>query len=482
MKGQTDQLNHQAHGRDARGTSVTSTHGRDARVTSVTSTHGRDSRVTSVTSTHGRDARVTSGTSTHGQDARGTSGTSTHGQDARVTSVTSTHGQDARGTSGKLRLLIVAPSLDILGGQAVQAARLMNRLRAEPSLEVGFLPINPRLPGPFRKLQEIKYIRTVVTSIWYVASLLSRVRQYDLIHIFSASYFSFVLAPTPALLVAKLYRKRTVLNYHSGEAEDHLTRWPSAVSTLRLADEIAVPSEYLVRVLARFGLQARAIFNTIETDTFQFRARRASGLHFLSNRNLESHYGVDCVLRAFAVIQQEFPDARLTVAGDGSQRRPLEQLAGELQLRNIEFTGQVEHSQVFALYDAADIYLNGSLIDNQPLSLLEAFACGLPVVTTDAGGIPDIVSDEHSGLMVKRGDYAAMAAAALRLLSDQKLAEQITARAREECRKYSWDAVRAQWLELYETPAADVKAPKVAVPRQPGTAVREEKATPGTGV
>ncbi|HYN24186.1 MAG TPA: hypothetical protein VES69_03985, partial [Pyrinomonadaceae bacterium] len=133
-----------------------------------------------------------------------------------------------------LRVLIIAPSFDILGGQTVQAARLLARLGEEPSLEVGFLPINPRLPGPLRNLQAIKYLRTIGTSIHYCATLLARIRHYDVIHIFSASYFSFVLAPTPAMLVSRLYGKKILLNYHSGEAEDHLTRWRrSAIPTIR---------------------------------------------------------------------------------------------------------------------------------------------------------------------------------------------------------------------------------------------------------
>lgn len=350
----------------------------------------------------------------------------------------------------RLRVLVVAPSLDILGGQAVQADRLMTRLHEEPSLEIGFLPINPRLPGFLRKLQAIKYMRTLVTSIWYVASLLTRIPRYDVIHIFSASYFSFVLAPTPAILVARLYGKKVVLNYHSGEAADHLARWRSAFPILRLAHEIAVPSEYLVRIFEKFGLKARAICNTIETEAFKFRERLPLRPVFLSNRNLESHYGVDCVLRAFAIIQETLPDARLTVAGDGSQRRGLEQLAGELNLRNVEFTGQVDHAKVCALYDTADIYLNGSEIDNQPLSLLEAFACGLPVITTNAGGIPDIVTHNRTGLMVQCGDYGAMAEEAICLLTHAEVSGFIIRQAREECRKYSWDAVRERWMELYE--------------------------------
>ena len=85
-----------------------------------------------------------------------------------------------------LRFLIVAASLDILGGQAVQAERLVRHLQSESSVEVAFLPINPRLPGKLRKLQSIKYVRTVTTSILYILNLLREVRKYDVIHIFSA--------------------------------------------------------------------------------------------------------------------------------------------------------------------------------------------------------------------------------------------------------------------------------------------------------
>src|SRR6185369_1908134 len=124
---------------------------------------------------------------------------------------------DSQPVSNGLRVLIVAPTFGILGGQSVQAARLLDHLREEPSLRVGFLPINPRLPGVLGSLQRIKYVRTVVTSIAYGLSLLVQVRRYDVIHVFSASYFSFVLAPTPAILIAKLYRRKVLLNYHSGE-------------------------------------------------------------------------------------------------------------------------------------------------------------------------------------------------------------------------------------------------------------------------
>jgi L-malate glycosyltransferase len=353
-------------------------------------------------------------------------------------------------TQKSLRLLIVAPSFDIIGGQAVQAARLADRLREEPSLHIGFLPINPRLPGPFRYLQRIKYVRTIVTTTAYVASLLARVYKYDVIHVFSASYFSFVIAPTPAILIGKLYRRKVLLNYHSGEAEDHLQRWRrSAVPTIKLADTVIVPSEYLERVFDQFDLTAHAIYNLVDTGKLRFRERVPLRPVFLSNRNFEVHYGVDRILRAFKIIQENFPEAKLEVVGDGSQRGALETLAAELGLQNTTFRGQIDPNLISEVYDNTDIYLNGSEIDNQPLSILEAFACGLPIVTTDAGGIPDMVSNGKTGIVIPRGDYVQMAERAIGLLNNVSETKQMIERARQECLKYSWEAVRDAWLGTY---------------------------------
>jgi glycosyltransferase involved in cell wall biosynthesis len=254
--------------------------------------------------------------------------------------------------------------------------------------------------------------------------------------------------------VSRLYGKKTLLNYHSGEAEDHLRRWPrSTKSMLKRVDKIVVPSEYLVRVFAKFGYEAVAIFNIIDLDKFEFRERTTLRPVFLSNRNLEAHYGVDDLLRAFANIQRDIPGAVLTVVGDGSQRNALESLAAALHLANTTFTGRVEHDEINRHYSASDIYLNASKIDNQPLSILEAFACGLPIVTTNAGGIPDIVTDEITGFLVPVGDFESLAKRALQLLAHQEIAPPMIENARAECTRYGWPVVCPQWLNVYQSVA-----------------------------
>lgn len=350
----------------------------------------------------------------------------------------------------RLRVLVAAPSLDILGGQSRQAVRLMEGLGRESDLEIGFVPHNPRLPGLLRSLQKIKYVRTVVTTLYYIALLLWRVRQYDIIHVFSASYYSYSLSVIPALFISRLYGRKSILNYRSGEAEDHLENWRTAVPTIRWADEIVVPSGYLVDVFARHGLRARAIHNIVELDRFSFRERQPLRPVFLTSRLLEPLYNVPCVLRAFAIIQQQYPDATLTIAADGYLRSELEQLARDLKLRHTEFIGFVPFEKMPALYDAADIYLSATNIDNMPSSITESMACGLNVVTTDGGGaIPYIMTNEVTGLIVNRDDHEAMAAAAIRLLSDNDLALRLVRNAHESSRKFTWPHIRDEWLKLY---------------------------------
>ncbi|MBI1765627.1 MAG: glycosyltransferase family 4 protein [Acidobacteria bacterium] len=349
-----------------------------------------------------------------------------------------------------IRVCLVAPSLEITGGQSRQAARLLAAFQHERTLALGFIPHNPRLPAPWRKLQRLKFVRTVVTTSYYWWLLLTQLWRYDIVHIFSASYFSYLLAVAPAILIGKLYGKRVILNYRSGEAEDHLQHWPLTTKPImRLADRIVAPSSYLVDVFARFGLQAESIFNIVELDRFRFRARAPLQPKFLCCRLLEPLYNVGLVLRAFQQIQQRYPNASLTIAGDGSQRAALEQLARTLAVRQVAFRGIVPFEQMPQLYDEHDVCLIGNDIDNMPATILEACASGLPVVSTEAGGIPYLVKHEVSALLVPCGDHAGLAREAMRLLEDATLAQQLRQQAHALVQQCTWESVRGQWLKLY---------------------------------
>lgn len=353
-----------------------------------------------------------------------------------------------------LKILIVAPASPMIGGQALQAKRLLKKLEKEPNIQVDLQPINPQF---FPSLQKIKYLRTFLTSLKYISDLFVKIPHYDVIHVFSASYYSFLLAPTPAVLVARLFRKKTILNYRSGEAADHLKKWKrSVIPTIQLFDAIVAPSRYLVDVFASFGLKSLPIFNFVNAECYRFRERKPLRPVFLSNRNFESLYNVACILRAFALIQKKIPEAQIILAGDGFEKDKLHNLAAELDLRNVLFLGSVLPEKMPEIYDSADIYLNSPNIDNMPNSIIEAFSCGLPVVSTNAGGIPYIVENEKTGLLVEIDDHITLAHAAIRILESDELAQSLIVEARRECLKYTWVNVRENWLKVYQELASEI--------------------------
>ncbi|MDQ3799638.1 MAG: glycosyltransferase family 4 protein [Acidobacteriota bacterium] len=357
--------------------------------------------------------------------------------------------------SEKTKILIIAPALPLVGGQAVQAQRLLRNFQREPHLEVDFEPINPQFAP---RLQKIPYLRTVITTLKYLFDLLRKIPRADVVHIFSASYYGFVLSVVPAILLARVFGKKTIINYRSGEAENFFRGWGRHfLWTLRMADAVVSPSGYLVDVFAKFGVKGRSIFNIIDTAKFNFRERESLRPIFLSNRILESLYNIECIFRAFQIIGEKFPDARLIVANDGIERENLKRAAREMNLKNVEFIGLVPHDKINELYDSVDVYLNSPNFDCMPGSLIECFASGLPVVSTNAGGIPYIVADGETGLLVETNDHEALAAKAIYLLENPPAARAIIDNARKECAKYAWEAVRPQWLALYEKLAAELK-------------------------
>jgi len=349
----------------------------------------------------------------------------------------------------RLNVAIVAPSIGILGGQAVQADRLVSAWRRDPDVRAWLVPINPVPRGRLARALQLKYIRTIVTQLSYWPLLIRELRQADIVHVFSASYFSFLLAPLPAVLVAKLLGKPVVMNYRSGQAPDHLKRSRIARATLRWVDRNAVPSRFLHEVFAGFGIASQIIPNIVDVERFRFRARGTLQPHVLSTRNFEGLYNVACTLRAFKRVQDRYAEATLTLIGAGAEEMSLRSLAAELGLRHVRFVGRVPPSEIWRYYAEADIYLQTPDIDNMPSSILEAFATGCPVVATSAGGVPAILTDAVHGLLVPCNDDEAAAAAIFRLLNEPQLAARLATTARESCEQYRWEKVRAQWVALY---------------------------------
>jgi glycosyltransferase involved in cell wall biosynthesis len=351
----------------------------------------------------------------------------------------------------KLHVAIVAPSLGILGGQAVQADRLLQAWRGDPDVHAWLVPVNPEAPRPLGFTKRVKYLRTVVNECTYLPLLTRQLAKADVVHVFSASYSSFLLAPLPAIAIARALGKPVVLNYRSGEAPDHLRRSAIARRALAAVDLNVVPSRFLVDVFGSFNIGATVIPNIVDLQRFRFRVRSPLQPRLVSTRNFDSLYNVSCTLRAFRIVQDRWPHATLTLVGAGADEPLLRSLVRELRLEGVSFVGRVPPAQIAEYYAANDIYVQSPNIDNMPTSVIEAFASGLPVVSTEAGGIPAILRHEEHGLLAPLDDHRMLASHILRLLDSPEDTRRFTNAAFATCHLCTWPAVRDQWLRAYQS-------------------------------
>ena len=347
-----------------------------------------------------------------------------------------------------IRVLITAPKY-IIGGMNKQAENLIETLRREHGIDAQLQPIDPRLPGPLQLLLEIRYIRSVFKLLLYTLQLLLRVPRFDIVHAYSAGLTSYTLSTLPALLVARLYRKKFILFYVDGRCQEHLEKSPWAVRTMQWSTLIVGANQSIQEVMAEHGLQARVIPNAVKFDALRYRKRRELKPRLMTNRLLEPLYNHPCIFRAFARVLERYPDADLVISNEGFLRPQLEQQARDMGLRNYQFIGVRPYEEVPLVYDAAEIYLTSPNVDCMPASILESFHAGLPVVATRAGGIAYMIEHGVTGMLVDIDDDKAMADCVFRLLENPDLVERITARAREEVKDFGWSEVAKKWNAVY---------------------------------
>jgi glycosyltransferase involved in cell wall biosynthesis len=162
--------------------------------------------------------------------------------------------------------------------------------------------------------------------------------------------------------------------------------------------------------------------------------------------------GVQYLITSMKKIHEELPDARLILVGDGEEREHLEALSIQLGLQKyVEFIGKVSHEKVKTFMQQADVFVLPSLSEGFPNVILEAMACGLPIIASPVGGIPDIITNDTNGYLVEVKDTNDMANKILLLLSDDALRKKISDNNRNLVKKYTWENVILKLEKIYES-------------------------------
>jgi glycosyltransferase involved in cell wall biosynthesis len=262
---------------------------------------------------------------------------------------------------------------------------------------------------------------------------------------------SFVVEDIASRL-GRLFGHRIVMHLHGGALPAFMARFPRWTRRVfRRADAFVTPSKFLARALAGHGFEAQIIPNVVDVSGYTYRHRTEVRPRLFWMRSFHPIYNPMMAMRVLHRVRAFAPDASLVMAGQekGSQAQVRREaltlgLDGALRLPGfLDLPGKLREG------NAADIYLNTNRVDNTPVAVLEAGALGLPVVSTNVGGMPDLLTQDETGLLVPDDDDAAMASAIRRLLDTPSLAARLSANGRRLSESCSWDHVRPQWQELF---------------------------------
>jgi glycosyltransferase involved in cell wall biosynthesis len=286
----------------------------------------------------------------------------------------------------------------------------------------------------------------MVNTAWY--------RRYDYtvaqVDVFSGPAFVWAEAVCQILRwVGKPY----ILTLHGGNLPAFAQKWSRRVRRLLCsATAVTTPSLYLLENMAPYCPHIRLLPNPLDLSAYKFTLRKQLQPSLVWLRSFHTTYNPSLAPRALARLVESFPSISLSMIGpdrgDGSLQA-MQQIATELGVTHrIILPGKIPKAEVADWMSRGDIFLNTTNVDNTPVSVLEAMACGLCVVSTNVGGIPYLLGHEHDALLVPPNDPAAIATAVRRLLTEPGLAERLSRNARQKAEQFDWSVILPQWEAL----------------------------------
>lgn len=283
------------------------------------------------------------------------------------------------------------------------------------------------------------------------ATIIKHRKEIDVLVLNTYSGPSFVVEDIASRL-GRLFGHRIVMVLRGGAMPDFMARFPRwATQVLKRADAIIAPSGYLAKAIAPYGFQARVIPNVIEISNYPYRRRERLKPKLFWMRAFHDAWNPLMAIRVLAKLREHRPDATLVIAGqDKGLEVESKRLADELGVSDaVRFPGFLNMESKTREGDAADIFISTNRIDNMPVSVVEACAMGLPVVSTEVGGMADLITNGENGLLVPDNDDERMVEAILALLDDPALAEKLSEQGRALAERSSWIRVKQQLDEVF---------------------------------
>jgi glycosyltransferase involved in cell wall biosynthesis len=274
--------------------------------------------------------------------------------------------------------------------------------------------------------------------------------DYVLIDTYSSSNF-YVAAVAASL--CRLYKIKYIPILHGGNLPQRIEQWPKVSKRIFDNSYINVsPSGYLNYEFKHHGYEnVVTIPNNIFMKDYTFKERNTFLPRLLWVRSFDKTYNCEMAVEVLRLLVEKFPDAELCMVGpdkDGSMQT-VKDLAAQYGLTGrLKITGKMSKPDWHKLSEKYDIFISTTNFDNTPVSVIEAMALGLPVVSTNVGGVPYLIDDGKDGLLCEKGNAEDMAEKILQLISSPEKSKDICINARRKVESFDWEVVKEQWKEL----------------------------------
>jgi L-malate glycosyltransferase len=269
-----------------------------------------------------------------------------------------------------------------------------------------------------------------------------------LIDTYSTANFWFAIL---AGFISKIKHQRYVFVLHGGNLPARLKNSPGFILNLfKNAFAVVIPSAYLLHTTKKFNWSNTVFIpNSINIQKYSFKLRNKVGPRLLWVRAFAEVYNPSLAIECLKILLQTYPDAELCMIGpdkDGSLHR-MKDVAQKSSLP-VKFPGKLSKKEWIGLSANYDIFINTTNVDNTPVSVIEAMALGLPVVSTNVGGMPYLLDHGNTGILVERNNAKEMASAIKFLLENSDRANTISNKARLKVENFDWEKVKPLWLDL----------------------------------
>jgi glycosyltransferase involved in cell wall biosynthesis len=287
----------------------------------------------------------------------------------------------------------------------------------------------------------------MLNMVW-VTLLKARKVDYILIDTYSTSSFWYAVVCSQ---IARVFKVKYIPILRGGDLPNRLKNNPKLCRMVfATAYQNVAPSSYLKQEFENAGFtNVIHIPNSIEIDKYQFKSRAELTPKLLWVRAFASIYNPEMAVKVLQQLQEKHPSATLTMVGpdkDGSLQTT-KAFAESIGVA-VNFTGQLAKEDWWKLASEHDIFINTTHFDNTPISVMEAMALGLPLVSTNVGGIPYLLTDKENALLVPDNDDKAMTEAILDLLNDNVKANQMAKNARTSIEQMDWNVVKEGWKRV----------------------------------